>query len=322
MSSRIGLRFARAAHWAKMLAGNLGRSRIIGLSTELAFWIFLSLLPIAAVAGLVVARLAVRGDSALGGMLATVPPSVRDLLGNELTRVSAWNEGAVAPAAAATFVWLASSGVHAIFDALEQQTEANARPWWLKRTMAIVACIGLSLGVAAIAVLTAGLSALQKFAGNAVPLITGLPKIVSITLRAGFSLAIAVAMISGVYAIGLPPRARKRMPVIPGAMVAVLLMAALGIGYGTWVARMGDSGAYQAGLAVIGVTLMFLLLVSLALLVGAEVNQLVGARRLLVRSVHPMVAPPPPLTSAMRRCDDAPPEAEGTRRPSLASWAS
>lgn len=313
----------RTLHWLKLLLGNLGRSRTIGLAGEMAFWMFLSLLPLAAVAGLVVARFAMTGGSAMtAGLLSTVPPAVRDLLTQELSRVSAWNEGAVGPAAAATFVWLASSGVHAIFDALELETEATARPWWKKRAFAIVACIALAVGVAAIALLAAGLDFVRKVSGDVLPFFDAIPRVVTMALRLAVSAAIAVALVAGLYTIGLPPRARRRMPVLPGAIVAVVLQAALGFGYGAYVRRVGDSGAYQAGLAVIGVTLMVLYLFSIAILVGAEVNQMIGVRRLLEASVHPPVAAPPPETASMRRCDDPPPRAPSeSLRPSLAGTA-
>jgi membrane protein len=270
----------------------------------MAFWVFLSLLPIAAVAGLVVAKLAFRDGSgnAIGSFLATLPPSARELVTKELANVSAWNGGAVAPAAAATFVWLASSGVHAVFDGLELETEAVPRPWWKKRLVAIATCLAMSIGVALIALLSIGVSVVQQFAsdvGSRVPLASTF----SVILRTAISAAIAVALVSGLYAAGLPGGARKRMPIVPGAIAAVVLQTALGIGYGTYVRHVGDSGAYQAGLAVIGVTLIALYLLCIALLVGVEINQILGARRLLEASVHPAIAPPPATTNNMVRCD-------------------
>lgn len=287
----------------KTVIANTGRSRTFGIAAEMAFWLFLSLIPLAAVAGLVVARFAMRDSNAMGGVLSTLPPAVRDLLTKELANVSAWNEGSVAPMAAATFVWLASSGVHAVFDGLELETEANARPWWRKRLLALGSCVAVSIGVALIALLSVGVGWLQKFASNAVPLLA-IPPAISIVLRTVLSAAIAVALVCGLYTVGLPPRARKRMPLLPGAIVAVALQTALGVAYGTYVRRAGDGGAYQAGLAVIGVTLIALYLLCIAILVGAEVNQILGARRLLVASVHPAIAPPPPLTEGMVCCDD------------------
>lgn len=286
----------------------------------MAFWLFLSLLPLAAVAGLLVARFAMSETGAASGILNTVPPAVRDLLTDELAKVSAWNEGAVAPAAALTFIWLASSGVHAVFDGLELETEANARPWWKKRALALVACVAISLGVAIIAFLSVGVGWMHRFAADRVPLMA-LPSALSTLLRTAVSAAIAVALVAGVYTIGLPVRARQRMPLWPGAIVAVVLQTALGIAYGFYVRRAGDGGAYQGALAVVGVTLMALYLLCIALLVGVEVNQILGARRLLEASVHPAMAPPPAVTDGMVCCDDRRLSAEHGLRPSLAGGA-
>ena len=130
-----GFDAAKAGFWAHPTSwmlnawGRFDRARSFGLAAEMAFWLFLSLLPLAAVAGLVVARFAMHDGAAMSGVMSSLPPAVRELLSKELASVSAWNEGAVAPAAAATFVWLASSNVHTIFDSLELETKATARPW-------------------------------------------------------------------------------------------------------------------------------------------------------------------------------------------------
>lgn len=292
-------------HWVKILFASLGRARTFGLAGEMAFWLFLSLLPLAAVAGLVVARFAMRETQLTTSMLETVPPTVRDLVTRELARVSAWNGGAVAPFAAITFVWLASSGVHAVFDGLELETESQARPWWKKRLYAIVTCVGLSIGFASIALLATGVAWIRGLLGD-LDAFAYVPSGATVLARAGGGALIAVALVSGLYWVGLPPRARRRMPVVPGAVLAVALQAVLGWGYGAYLRRMGDAGAYQAGLAVIGVTLIALYLASTALLVGVELNQLLGARRLLLASVHPAVVPPPPVTDGMVGCEQEP----------------
>ncbi len=292
-------------HWVKILFASLGRARTFGLAGEMAFWLFLSILPLAAVAGLVVARFAMRETELTTAMLATVPPAARDLITGELGRVSAWNGGAVAPLAAITFVWLASSGIHAIFDGLELETESEPRPWWKKRLYAIVACVGLSIGFASIALLATGVAWIRGLLGD-LDAFAYVPRGAALVLRAIAGWTIAVMLVAGVYWIGLPPPARRRMPILPGAILAVVLQGILGLGYGAWVRNMGDSGAYQAGLAVIGVTLMALYLASTALLVGVELNQLLGARRILLASVHPAVVPPPPVTDGMVRCEPEP----------------
>lgn len=319
--------FKRALVWLKIFASNLDRSRTTGVACEMAFWLFTALLPLAAVAGLVVARFASKDANVSAQMFATLPPATRDLLGQELGKVSAWNGGAVAPVAALTFVWLASSGVHSVFDGLELASESKPRPWWKKRLLAIGACVLLSVGIFAIALLSTGLHWVEKFAGKAIPVAHSLSAPFAVVLRLCIAAVIAIALVTGLYAIGLPKAARKRMPILPGAIVAVVLDGLLGYGYGFYLQRAGTGGAYQGALAVIGITLMGLYLLCIALLVGVEVNQLLGTRRLLEQSVHPPVIAPPPLTATMVDCErDVAKEAiarehRGSLRPSLAGGA-
>ena len=82
--------------------------------------------------------------------------------------------------------------------------------------------------------------------------------------------------VCGLYWIGVPPHARGRLPILPGAAVAVAMQVALRFGYGYYVARFSNGAAYSAGLAVIGLTLTALYLFAVALLTGAVVNRKLG----------------------------------------------
>lgn len=296
-------RTRRFVAWAKTLMSNVDRSRTLGLAAEMTTWLLLALLPLAAVLGMVVAKFAVRHGDLAGSLLASLPPATRDFIGGELTKVSAWNGGAVAPLAAATFVWLASSGVHAVYDGLEVTTESCARPWWKKRLLAIVTCVGLSVGVALLGFVGAGIDWMIRLAGGAIPsaaLHSAFVAVVRIVVGA----LLAFGLVCFLYGVGLPRRVRRRMPLAPGALVAVLLMALFGWGYGFYVSKMGTGSAYSAGLAVVGVTVITLYLFSTALLLGAEINRVLGARRVLRFQVHPYVAPPPAVTDCMVACED------------------
>ncbi len=258
---------------------HLGRVRTFGLAAEMAFWVFLSLIPLAAVAGLVAARLALTHANATGPLLMTLPPATRELVRGEMGNVAAWNGGAVALPAVVMFFWLASSGVHAIFDALEIQTQSS-RPWWKKRILALGACIALSTGIAAVTLLTTGLGWVRHLAENVS--IAGEAAQSSVVARIGgigFGAALAIGFNAGLFWVGVPEIARRRLPVWPGALLTTFLEVALGYGYSFYVGKAGDGGAYQGALAVIGVTLTALYLLSTAILVGAELNRYLGARR-------------------------------------------
>jgi len=198
------------------------------------------------------------------------------MIEDQLQHVAAWRNGAAAPVAIATFVWLASSGVHSVFDALQVQT-GGTRPWWKQRLLAVATCVALSVGVAVLGLLATGVHWIETLAGVEVP--RELETVWSLVLRAVAGLGIAVAMVEGLYWVGIPRHARGRVPLLPGAALAVVLVGALGWGYGAYVSTMGNSSAYVGGLAAIGVTLMTLWLFSVALLLGAQLNQVIADRR-------------------------------------------
>ncbi len=278
----LGHRLEGALGWLKDFIGELERSRTTGMAAEMAFWLFLSLVPLAAVAGLAVAKIAV-SSTEVTSLLASLPAETRDLVSRQLNEVAAWNGGSVAAPAALVFIWLGSGGVHAVFDVLEVKA-GTSRPWWKKRALALATCVALSIGTALIAVLAAGLSRVVAFLRGTIPISrfeseAGLTGIVDTLLRFGVGGLTALGLVAGLYLVGVPRTARKRTPVLPGALVAVALQAALGYGYVFYLSKVGARSAYQAGLSIIAVTMIALYLLSVALLVGAELNPMVARRR-------------------------------------------
>jgi membrane protein len=278
----LGRRSEGALAWLKDFIRELERSRTTGMAAEMAFWLFLSLVPLAAVAGLVIAKVAV-SSTEVTSLLASLPGETRELVSRQLNHVAGWNGGSVAAPAALVFVWLASGGIHAVFDVLEVKSGAS-RPWWKKRALALTSCVALSVGMAIIAVLATGLSGVLAFLRGTLPIAqfesrANMPGIVDTVVRLGVGALTALGLVAGLYLVGIPRTARKRTPVLPGALVAVALQAALGYGYIFYLSKVGVHSAYQAGLSIIGVTMIALYLFSVALLVGAELNHFIARRR-------------------------------------------
>ncbi len=290
---------ARARVWIDPMLRGVSRARTLGLAAEMSFWLFLSLVPLAAVAGLVAARVATARASLVGELLASVPPDARKMIEAQVQQVANWQGTTVAPVAVAMFLWLAASGVHSVFDALEVQAGVS-RPWWKQRLLALAACAGLSAGVALLGLLAVGLGWMGALAGRAVPVAGVGATVAGVVLRTVASLGIGVGMVTGLYRVGIPREARARIPILPGAILAVVLTAGLGFGYRVYVSTTGTGDAYQGGLAVIGVTLMTLWLFSVALLLGAELNRVVAERRAPRGSARGPVAEP--LSGAKEPC--------------------
>jgi membrane protein len=269
-------RLARAFRFVEAFLRDLSETRTTGMAAEMAFWVFLSLVPLAAVAGLVIAKIAL-SSAEVSSLLASLPPQMRQLIQTQLTEVAAWNGGSVGAPAAVVFVWLASGGVHAVFELLELKAGVR-RPWWRRRLIAIVTCAGLSLGTAVIAVLFAGVSRILGLVRGIFPL-AGLEREggwLDSGVRFAFGIAAAVGLVAGLYWAAVPRGARRRFLVWPGAVLAVGLQALLGYGYVFYLSEVGVRSAYQAGLSIVGVTLMALYLFALALLVGAEFNHVLS----------------------------------------------
>jgi membrane protein len=262
--------------WLKPMWRNIDEKNTLGLAAQMAFWVFLSLVPLAAFAGFAAARFAVtHHEHILEPLKESVPPEVSQLIVPQVEHVSQWRGGTVAPIALVIFVWLASSGVHSAFDAIDIQV-GTRRPWWKKRLYAIALCILLSIGTAVVAMLAAGFGWIARFVGAQWAWVgSALDWIVRVSL----ALVIALVLLCALYWVGLPNDVRKKMPIWPGAALALLLLIVMGFGYGEYIARMGMDEPYLAGLAAVGATLILLYLYSLAVLFGVELNRVIGMHR-------------------------------------------
>ena len=269
----------------------MDRTRTFGLASQTAFWLFLSLIPLAAVAGLAAARISSGHWERVNPLLRSLPVATRELIRSELAKVASWNGGTVSITAAVVFVWLGSSGVHALFDAFELETGAS-RPWWKKRALSIATCLGLSLSVAILAVLGPGLEDVIDWLARWIPSFEQFnlrDAWWQLPVRLVLTLAIGFGYVSALYWVGVPPSARGRLPILPGAAVAVAMQVALRFGYGYYISHFGGGAAYSAGLTVIALTLTGLYLFAIALLTGAVVNRKLGVPE---KACAPEITPP------------------------------
>jgi membrane protein len=265
-----------AVFWLKAFVREVINSRTTGMAAEMAFWLFLSLIPLGAVAGLVAAKIAANSAD-VATMLDSLPPETRHMVSRQLSHVAAWKGGAVGAPAIVVFFWLASGGIHSVFQLLEVKAGVS-RSWWKKRIIALFACLGLSIGTAMIAVLAGGLRRILAFLHGVVwsPALEREAGIFDSAVRSTLGMVTAVGLVAGLYYIGIPRSARRHVPVVPGALLAVGLQVMLGYGYVFYLSKVGIQSAYQAGLSIIGVTMIALYLASFALLVGAALNSMLG----------------------------------------------
>ena len=281
---RAAAAFARAliAHDAFEVAGSI------------AYWFFLSLVPLLVIFGYVVARVArTRGmDELLAPLFDVVPPTAEGLFRKEIERLDGADASSVAPLGLAGFLWTASSGLHNLMDVFERAVHASRRAWWKQRAIAL-AWVVLGLGAACLlawvllkadVAMHAHDAALKPAAAHARGV---LPRRVHKALQtpheqilaAGLLLITGVSLLAGFYrfAVVHPPGFRRR--VWPGAIAAVASWLVVSWAFGAYAVSIADYAVYYGGLAAVAVLLVWLYLTSLSLIVGAEVNaQLEGVR--------------------------------------------
>jgi membrane protein len=119
-------------------------------AAAIAFWFFLSLLPLLVLLGFLVGLVArSRGvDALVTPLLDVVPATAEDILRKELERMA--GATTVAPLGVVGFLWTASSGLHNLMDAFEAAARVDPRPWWKQRAMAL-GWVVVGLGAACLA---------------------------------------------------------------------------------------------------------------------------------------------------------------------------
>ena len=107
-------------------------------AAAIAFWFFLSLLPLLVLLGFLVGQVArSRGvDALLTPLLDVVPGTADDILRRELERMEG-STASVAPLGVVGFLWTASSGLHNLMDVFETAAKVDPRAWWKQRAMAL-----------------------------------------------------------------------------------------------------------------------------------------------------------------------------------------
>jgi membrane protein len=110
-----------------------------GAAASIAFWIFLSLVPLLVLVGYLVGQVArMHGvDALIGPILDIVPGTAEGLVGKELQRLSGAGSTSLAPLGVVGFLWTASTGLHNLMDVFENTVKVRRRAWWKQRAMAI-----------------------------------------------------------------------------------------------------------------------------------------------------------------------------------------
>lgn len=306
----VGTRWhAFRAHFAlpRSFVEGMKAHNALEAAAAIAFWFFLSLVPLLVLLGFLVGRIArARGmNDLLGPALDLVPGTAEDIIRVEVERLSR-SSASVAPVGVIGFLWTASSGLHNLMDVFEIAVKVERRHWWVQRLIALAWVIAGLVAACALAwtlvridhamhlheTASAATQSLKPHAPVDPHALQGahvatlkhrvheaLSTPVEQLLASALMLLVGTGFLAGFYRYAVEHPARVRRRVWPGAVTAVVLWLVVSWMFGLYAVSVSTYAAYYGSLAAVAVLLVWLYLTSLSLVVGAEVNaQLEGVR--------------------------------------------
>jgi membrane protein len=227
-------------------------------------------------------------DRALELGMQAVPSQVAPMIEQHVRRLEATAAGSVALVSALVAMWSGSRGVNALRVALNQASGlTETRSWWRREAIALAVTLGIVLAaIIAGATLALGPEFLRWIGATA---------------------AVAISW-SLLYRV-LPNRKRRPRVFTPGAVIGVLIWFAAGEVFSLYVAHFGRFEPTYGALAGAILFLVWLWLSSIALIVGAEIDDTLDT---LMRKEQPVRSktPTPNEQLTVRTSEPPAPRAE------------
>lgn len=302
---RITVTLLGLAAWQASRAIMLGRAAAdaaflayAGIFAVFPFLLFLASLP--AYLGEIA-----RTDAAMMAALDLLPDSVADVLMPVLAEVLRNSHGALAPIGLIASLWIASSGVDGLREALMAAYGLRERrPYW-QRKLESLAAVLLGGGVfVTLSVLIVLGPLLWRLLEQVLPMVAyGRATIFDLT-RYGAGLVVLLGALLAMHR-WLPSRRRPWSALLPGAAASALLWLASASLFGVYVAYLNDYSATYGSLGGIIATLFFFYLSALLLIWGGEFNAALRAalrpkRAGRARGGAAAASPPPPHSPGSR----------------------
>jgi membrane protein len=258
-----------------MLGQILVRRDIAAASSAMAFDLFLAAIPMLALTGWLLGKLLLSNHESLlqttALLLNLTPSEVQTITWQHLDRFAL---GSVAPFALVGALWAASGAFHTSMSLLEASAGTVPRPWWRKRLVALVSVVSSIALFGLCALLAVWISGgparlFVAMSGGDVQLNPGVSYWLLLVLLA----LLGVGLLALFFYVASPrPGVRRR--IFPGAVMAMAAGCSVSVAFAFYAGNLAGFALFYGSLAAVAVTLAWLWFVCFAVLMGAELNQL------------------------------------------------
>jgi membrane protein len=262
------------------LYNELLNDNITDIGAMMAYYAILSLFPML-VFVVTLALLVLSDETLLQGMaMAThaMPASASELLTTQVIALTKTAHAGFAIGGAALALWGASRGVSSLMGALNAMfNKSETRPWWKRQLIAIAVTLGVAIAV----VVALGLLVVGPVAGHWLADRFGLGHVFDVAWDIGrwVGAGLLVMVLWAVLYKFLPNTNAPFRVFTPGAITGVALWLGISYGFGVYLSHFDSYAATYGALGGGIIFLTWLWLSNIALLFGAEINDVLADLR-------------------------------------------
>lgn len=227
----------------------------------------------------------------------TWPESIAKPISDEVVRVLTIPRGGLLTVSVLAAAYFASNGVEALRISLNRAYRvAESRPWYRTRIASLGFVLVGVLVLAMVSILLVAVPLAIRYAGTYLPWLNAL-----LTMLDSWSLAGVFAMlVTGLVVshLWLPDGHRKIMDVLPGIILTLIAWSVGAYLFASYLTTFANYASTYAGLASIMIALVFLYIVGVIFIIGAEINAAImkyKVKRMVIRSFRGVKGEPVPV---------------------------
>ncbi len=219
-------------------------------------------------------------DAATALIFETWPPNVAEPIAAEIHNVLTQPRGGLLTVGAVLAIYFSSSGVEALRIALNRAYDVrDGRPWWLLRLESILYVFLGATSLLAVAFFMVLAPLARAIAEKHAPGLMHELEPLYAPVRYGVTSSVVAIAVLAAHKL-LPAGSRSLLKVAPGLVLTLVASLAFGAGFGAYLAAFaGSYVSTYAGLASIMMAIVFLYVLAMIFIYGAELNQIITTSR-------------------------------------------
>lgn len=210
-------------------------------------------------------------ETAIHIIFDTWPESISKPVSDQIVRVLTIPRGGLLTISVLAAAYFASNGVEALRVSLNRAYRvAETRPWYITRLVSLGFVLGAVVVLTVISALLVVVPVALAFAEKWFPWLKEWLATISNWRVYGTIGLLALALL--IFHMSLPAGSRRLLDVIPGVVLTLVLWLIGALVFAYYLASFANYAAMYAGLASIMVVIVFLYMVGVIFIIGAEFN--------------------------------------------------